>query len=111
MKGVVVQMAARLDELLKLELENGSYYSLEGLAAKYHVDKAEIHRSFMRLSRQNGWSIRPYNDFPKGRDHYRYWGGSRELPHKNSHYNQSWREKGEKYVHDIGKCFKFLGCS
>lgn len=48
-----------IDKTLLVTLENGNYYSLEELSSKLGVDKADIHRSFMRLCKLPGWSIRP----------------------------------------------------
>lgn len=75
-----------IDKTLLVILENGNYYSLEELSSKLGVDKADIHRSFIRLCKLQGWSIRPYNRLP-------YWRGFGVFHNRG-------RNKGEKYDHD-----------
>lgn len=76
------------------KLENQKVYSLEELSRELGVDKADVHRSFMRLCRRDGWSIRPYNRTP-------YWRGmDRRQPYPRQNRG---RAKGERYYHDMAE--------
>jgi len=85
-----------IDKFLIAKLTNDNYYTLEALSAELGVEKADIHKSFMRLCRQPGWSIRPHNRTA----YWRAWDyklnkfGMREEPISNRP-----RKKGEKYDH------------
>lgn len=89
-----------IDKNLLGLLENEGFYSLEELSSKLNVDKADIHRSFMRLCKLEGWSIRPYNRLP-------YWRGFGVLFNgmgirNHPRYNRG-RAKGEKYDHNTAE--------
>ena len=91
-----------LDSLLMSLLEDGKYYTLEQLSEDLEYPKDDIHRSFVRLCKNDGWSIRPENDTPYWRDDRNYSYGSdgrerivRPMPRVNRG-----REKGETYDHD-----------
>lgn len=89
-----------IDNALCEKLENDHSYTLESLSAELGIDKADVHRSFIRLCRQPGWSIRPSNRTAYWRDYY----SERNFAHYRTYTRQDpisnrGRKKGEKYEH------------
>jgi hypothetical protein len=91
-----------IDKNLLGLLENEGYYSLEELSSKLNVDKADIHRSFMRLCKLEGWSIRPYNRLPYWRQDFygASWDKVNQCVVRPYPRHNRGRAKGEKYDHD-----------
>ena len=82
---------SEIDQTLQARLEGGNYYTLEDLEAELGIPRADIHRSFRRLGHLHGWSIRPFNSLPYGRQFID--GRKRLLPAFR-------RKKGDRYEYD-----------
>ena len=92
-----------IDKTLLVTLKNGERYTLEALSSKLGVDKADIHKSFMRLCKLPGWSIRPYNRLPYWRGFgVDSWKSLKNFIRLYPRHNRG-RVKGEKYDHDTNE--------
>lgn len=89
-----------IDNLLLALLKNGESYSLESLSSQLEIEKADVHQSFMRLSRLNGWSIRPYNRLPYWRSYFSAKSFIKKIFVRDYPRENRGRAKGEKYNHD-----------
>ena len=89
-----------IDIVLISKLKNGDYYTLEDLSSELGVEKSDVHKSFMRLCKLEGWSIRPYNRLPYWRQNFNTSFGDHVRPYPR--YNRG-RAKGEKYDHDTSE--------
>lgn len=89
-----------IDTLLLCKLQNGKDYAIEVLAKEFKTDKATIHRSFMRLNKREGWSIRPYNMTPYRKVTASISGARRAF---NMPLPERGRRKGERYDHHLAE--------
>lgn len=89
-----------IDTYLISKLENGKFYTLEVLSSELCVDKADIHKSFMRLCKIKGWSIRPHNRLPYWRSYFSAKSIMEKTFVRDYPRENRGRAKRERYDHD-----------